>query len=108
VLTLASVFAAADALAPHLTKSPCVIAGKSTVPVGTARQVMNAHTRDRPRLATQVGLAWNPEFLREGFAVQDSLDARPYRARSDVRAVPRRCCVQVYAGAAGGGQPGCW
>jgi UDPglucose 6-dehydrogenase len=68
---LGFVHAAADALAPHLTKG-CVIAGKSTVPVGTARQVMN-----RIRAAAPAGdlveLAWNPEFLREGFAVQDSL-----------------------------------
>ena len=37
---LSSVYAAAEALAPHLT-SPCLVVGKSTVPVGTARQVMN-------------------------------------------------------------------
>ena len=37
---LSSVYAAAQALAPHLA-SPCLIVGKSTVPVGTARQVMN-------------------------------------------------------------------
>ena len=37
---LSSVYAAAGALAPHLT-SPCLVVGKSTVPVGTARQVMN-------------------------------------------------------------------
>ena len=63
--------AAADALAPHLTL-PCLIVGKSTVPVGTARTL-----RDRVRLAAPardgVDLAWAPEFLREGYAVQDSL-----------------------------------
>jgi UDPglucose 6-dehydrogenase len=68
---LSYLHAAADALAPHLT-APCVIAGKSTVPVGTARSV-----QDRIRAAAPAGdrveLAWNPEFLREGFAVQDSL-----------------------------------
>ena len=37
---LGFVYAAVDALAPHLT-SPCLVVGKSTVPVGTARQVMN-------------------------------------------------------------------
>src|SRR6185312_2065923 len=36
---LGAVYAAAEALAPHLT-SPCLVVGKSTVPVGTARQVM--------------------------------------------------------------------
>jgi UDPglucose 6-dehydrogenase len=68
---LSHVHAAADALAPHLY-SRCLIVGKSTVPVGTARQVMH-----RVRAAAPAGdlveLAWNPEFLREGFAVQDSL-----------------------------------
>jgi UDPglucose 6-dehydrogenase len=68
---LGSVYAAAEALAPHLT-SPCLIVGKSTVPVGTARQVRNLLRASAPA-GGQVDLAWNPEFLREGFAVQDSL-----------------------------------
>jgi UDPglucose 6-dehydrogenase len=54
------------ALNPHLTPGSVVV-GKSTVPVGTAA-----------RLAVAVGergaeLVWNPEFLREGFAVKDTL-----------------------------------
>jgi UDPglucose 6-dehydrogenase len=68
---LSSVYGAADMLAPHLT-SPCLIVGKSTVPVGTARQVMNRIRAIAPA-GDAAGLAWNPEFLREGFAVQDSL-----------------------------------
>jgi UDPglucose 6-dehydrogenase len=68
---LGFVHAAADALAPHLA-SPCLIVGKSTVPVGTARQVMSRVQAVAPA-GRQVDLAWNPEFLREGFAVQDSL-----------------------------------
>ncbi len=68
---LGYVYAAADALAPHLA-SPCLIVGKSTVPVGTARQVARRVQSAAPAgEAAQV--AWNPEFLREGFAVQDSL-----------------------------------
>ncbi|MCG6496404.1 UDP-glucose/GDP-mannose dehydrogenase family protein [Kitasatospora sp. A2-31] len=65
--------AAIDALAPHLTR-PVLVVGKSTVPVGSAGRLAE-------RLATRapVGegaeLAWNPEFLREGFAVQDTLRA---------------------------------
>ena len=44
-----------------------VVVGKSTVPVGTA-----AHLADR--LAERdIALVWNPEFLREGFAVADTL-----------------------------------
>src|SRR5580700_5871950 len=68
---LGAVFAAAEALAPHLT-SPCLVVGKSTVPVGTARQVMTRMRAMAPA-GDEVDLAWNPEFLREGFAVQDSL-----------------------------------
>ena len=68
---LSSVHAAAAALAPHLT-SPCLVVGKSTVPVGTARQVLTRMRAIAPA-GERVDLAWNPEFLREGFAVQDSL-----------------------------------
>ena len=63
--------AAADALAPHLA-SPCLIVGKSTVPVGTARRVLT-RVRALAPAGQRVDLAWNPEFLREGHAVQDSL-----------------------------------
>jgi UDPglucose 6-dehydrogenase len=65
------VHAAVDALAPHLHRS-CLVVGKSTVPVGTARQLSARLTRHAPAGA-QVELAWNPEFLREGTAVQDSM-----------------------------------
>jgi UDPglucose 6-dehydrogenase len=68
---LGFVHAAADALAPHLV-SGCLIVGKSTVPVGTARQLMN-RVRTTAPAGQAVEVAWNPEFLREGFAVQDSL-----------------------------------
>jgi UDPglucose 6-dehydrogenase len=68
---LSFVDAAADALAPHLTEG-CLIVGKSTVPVGTARRVMS-RVRAAAPAGQRVELAWNPEFLREGFAVQDSL-----------------------------------
>jgi len=68
---LGAVYGAAEALAPHLT-APCLVVGKSTGPVGTARQVM-ARMRAIAPAGHDVELAWNPEFLREGFAVQDSL-----------------------------------
>ena len=68
---LAQVHAAADALAPHLA-GPCVIAGKSTVPVGTGRALARRIAELAPPGA---GGRWRgtPEFLREGTAVQDSL-----------------------------------
>jgi UDPglucose 6-dehydrogenase len=68
---LSQLHAAADALAPHLT-APCLLVGKSTVPVGTARAVLERIQADAPA-GSGVDLAWNPEFLREGHAVQDSL-----------------------------------
>ena len=63
--------AAIEVLAPRLTRG-CVVVGKSTVPVGTARRLA-ARFRDLAPAADDVELAWNPEFLREGHAVQDSL-----------------------------------
>jgi UDPglucose 6-dehydrogenase len=67
------VFAAALELAQHL-RPDSVIAGKSTVPVGTAALL-------RSQMSGLAGfpihLAWNPEFLREGTALEDSL--RPDR-----------------------------
>lgn len=58
--------AAIDALLPHLGAGALVV-GKSTVPVGTAARLAEKVA------ATGATLAWNPEFLREGFAVQDTL-----------------------------------
>ena len=54
----------------------CVIAGKSTVPVGSAGRLQEA-ARAASRSGVTVDLAWNPEFLREGHAVEDTL--RPDR-----------------------------
>ena len=65
---LAYVDAAVSALAPHLTPGDLVV-GKSTVPVGTARRL----AQDIAEVTPGSLLAWNPEFLREGFAVQDTL-----------------------------------
>jgi UDPglucose 6-dehydrogenase len=60
-----------ETLAPLLTK-PTVIFGKSTVPVGTARRV-RARARELAPAGDDVDVAWNPEFLREGFAMHDTL-----------------------------------
>ena len=64
-----------DELAPHLTR-PTLIVGKSTVPVGTAERLAQRLASLAPAGAA-AALAWNPEFLREGFAVEDTL--RPDR-----------------------------
>jgi UDPglucose 6-dehydrogenase len=58
-------------LAPLLAK-PAVIFGKSTVPVGTATR-LSALARTMSPIGDAVEVAWNPEFLREGFAVEDTL-----------------------------------
>ena len=60
------------AIAPHL-KAGALVVGKSTVPVGTAHLLREQLAQSAP----QADLAWNPEFLREGFAVEDTL--RPNR-----------------------------
>ncbi|WP_243725818.1 UDP-glucose dehydrogenase family protein [Actinomadura rubrisoli] len=68
---LSYVNGAVDALAP-LLRRPCLLVGKSTVPVGTAERLAGTLARLAPAGGDAV-LAWNPEFLREGFAVQDTL-----------------------------------
>jgi UDPglucose 6-dehydrogenase len=60
-----------DALVPRLTRAS-VLVGKSTVPVGTAAELARRAAALAPRGA-DVEIAWNPEFLREGHAVHDTL-----------------------------------
>jgi UDPglucose 6-dehydrogenase len=60
-----------ETLAPLLTAT-AVIFGKSTVPVGTAAR-LGARARELAPVGDAVEVAWNPEFLREGYAVQDTL-----------------------------------
>src|SRR5574340_828725 len=72
---LRHVRAVIDTLAPLLER-PAVIGGKSTVPVGTAAE-LGSRARAVAPAGDGVEVAWNPEFLREGFAVADTL--RPDR-----------------------------
>ena len=58
--------AAVASLAERIGK-PCVVVGKSTVPVGTAERVAEQFA------GRDVELVWNPEFLREGWAIEDTL-----------------------------------
>ncbi|WP_409364941.1 UDP-glucose dehydrogenase family protein [Catellatospora methionotrophica] len=72
---LTYVEASVSNLAQHLSRKALIV-GKSTVPVGTAEwveQLVAKHAR--PELAVEV--AWSPEFLQEGFAVDDVM--RPNR-----------------------------
>ena len=66
--------AAMEALAARLAGRRALVVGKSTVPVGTAARLAS---RLREIAGPGVELAWNPEFLREGCAVDDTL--RPDR-----------------------------
>lgn len=59
-----------DELVPLLTRD-AVIFGKSTVPVGTAQRL--AERADELAKDITVEIAWNAEFLREGFAIEDTL-----------------------------------
>ncbi|TDD61945.1 UDP-glucose dehydrogenase family protein [Actinomadura rubrisoli] len=72
---LTYVEAAVRGLAPYLDRRALVV-GKSTVPVGTAKRLTGI-LHDLAPAGTDVELAWNPEFLREGFAVDDTM--RPDR-----------------------------
>ena len=69
------VHSAIDSLAPLLDRE-CLVVGKSTVPSGTAAELAQRIAQLAPG-GDLVELAWNPEFLREGFAVKDTL--RPER-----------------------------
>ncbi|GFH37342.1 UDP-glucose dehydrogenase family protein [Streptomyces pacificus] len=66
---MAYVDAAFASLAPRV-KGGALVVGKSTVPVGSAGRLAGLLAEHAPE---GVDLAWNPEFLREGFAVRDTL-----------------------------------
>ena len=100
---LAYVDAAFESVLPHLAEG-ALIAGKSTVPVGTAAR-LDAIVREK---APHAALAWNPEFLREGFAVEDTLrpDRLVYGVRSgDEGASAVAQLDEVYATAIESGIP---
>jgi UDPglucose 6-dehydrogenase len=69
---LTYVNSALESIAKHVKPGGLVV-GKSTVPVGTATKLRKRLLELNPK----ADLAWNPEFLREGFAVEDTL--RPNR-----------------------------
>jgi len=99
------VFSAAKLLAPHLSDKALVV-GKSTVPVGTAARLLD-RLQAGAHAGVRVRLAWNPEFLREGFAIEDTVapDRFVYgvngpRAEADVALLD-----EVYAVALATGTP---
>ncbi|WP_246854136.1 UDP-glucose/GDP-mannose dehydrogenase family protein [Naasia sp. SYSU D00057] len=58
-------------LASRMTRKALIV-GKSTVPIGTAERLTQL-VRDVAQPGVEIEVAWNPEFLREGYAVQDTL-----------------------------------
>ncbi|MER7339034.1 UDP-glucose/GDP-mannose dehydrogenase family protein [Streptomyces sp. NPDC000075] len=88
------VYGAIRQLAPHLDR-PCTIVGKSTVTVGTTAQVTALAQRLAPA-GEAVDVVWNPEFLREGHAVEDTL--RPDRLIAGVTTTEGEKAIRaVYA-----------
>ncbi|WP_019546924.1 UDP-glucose dehydrogenase family protein [Streptomyces sulphureus] len=94
--------AALDSLAPHLDR-PALVVGKSTVPVGSAERLAERLAELAPA-RREVELAWNPEFLREGFAVHDTL--HPDRLVAGVRSEwAEELLREVYARPIAEGSP---
>jgi UDPglucose 6-dehydrogenase len=88
-------------LAPLLTR-PALVVGKSTVPAGTAARMADLVASLAPSDRVEVG--WNPEFLREGFAVEDTL--RPDRLVFGVRSARAEQMLRAaYAPAIEAGSP---
>ena len=99
---LSQLTACIDALGPLLDR-PCLVAGKSTVPVGTAAMLAGRLAALAPAADT-CELAWNPEFLREGHAVQDTL--RPGRIVAGVQSGRGEAVLrEVYADPIAAGTP---
>jgi UDPglucose 6-dehydrogenase len=90
---------AVDALA-EVMPGPTLIVGKSTVPVGTATRLAERLAQTAPEL----DVAWNPEFLREGHAVADTL--HPDRLVFGVASAPAEEILRrVYATPIAAGTP---
>ena len=96
---LSYVNSAIEGLLPHLKDGDLVV-GKSTVPVGTAADLSARITA----AGSGASLAWNPEFLREGFAVKDTIapDRLVYGVIRDSQAA---VLDEVYASAIAAGTP---
>ena len=88
---LSQVEGAVAALAPYLER-PCLVVGKSTVPVGTAERLATLLAALAPA-GPAAELAWNPEFLREGHAIEDTL--RPSRLVLGVASEAARTALEA-------------
>ncbi|MBQ0829564.1 UDP-glucose dehydrogenase family protein [Streptomyces tagetis] len=99
---MSHVESALASLAPHL-HGPALVVGKSTVPVGSAERLA-AYLAEHAPAGDDAELAWNPEFLREGFAVDDTL--HPDRIVVGVRGErAEKLLREVYATPVAEGSP---
>ena len=92
--------AAVDAILPHLSPLSLVV-GKSTVPIGTAARIAAV-------IGERATLAWNPEFLREGHAIDDTLapDRLVYGVPEGARGERAAALLdEVYAAPIANGSP---
>ena len=86
-----------------LLRSPCLVVGKSTVPVGTA-SALAGRLKELAPTPDGVEVAWNPEYLREGHAVDDTL--RPDRIVVGVQSREAEAMLRrVYAAQIADGTP---
>ncbi|MCX2755472.1 UDP-glucose dehydrogenase family protein [Gordonia sp. 4N] len=93
---------ALDELVPLLTRDSLIL-GKSTVPVGTSARL--SERADELAKDVEVELAWNPEFLREGFAVQDTLHPDRLVLGSFPGGRAESLCREIYREMLEGGTP---
>lgn len=92
--------AAFETILSHADSAGTIV-GKSTVPVGTARRLADSVPGALP---AQLEIAWNPEFLREGTAIEDTLN--PDRLVFGVEsAAAERALLDVYADLISAGVP---
>jgi UDPglucose 6-dehydrogenase len=94
---LSAIDGVVESLAP-LIRRPAVIFGKSTVPVGTAERLRQLAKQLSPA-GNDLELAWNPEFLREGHAIKDTLepDRLVVGTAPDADARPEAMARAIYA-----------
>ncbi len=99
---VSAVYEVVRGLAQHATRH-CLIVGKSTVPVGTAQRLTELVEELTPAAVTAT-VAWNPEFLREGHGIEDTL--RPDRLVFGVTGPDAECALrQIYAHPISAGTP---
>lgn len=94
--------AALEELVPLLTRNALIL-GKSTVPVGTAQRLSDR--ADELAKDINVEIAWNPEFLREGFAINDTLHPDRIVLGAFSGGGAESACRDLYSSIIEGGTP---